>query len=147
VTRAAGAAPLARAVLAALVVASVAAFFYAGVLKRETPLLIWPNPGIDAFAPAGGSTLDRAAHFRLKASVGDVLDVRVLSSAGRLVAVLRSGVRVREYRHILLSWDGRTATGSLAPRGFYELAVHFRHAGRTVVAPGFLMHLEGRVAG
>jgi len=97
VTRAAGAAPLARAVLAALVVASVAAFFYAGVLKRETPLLIWPNPGIDAFAPAGGSTLDRAAHFRLKASVGDVLDVRVLSSAGRLVAGTSTGGTLYKY--------------------------------------------------
>jgi hypothetical protein len=143
VTRAGGAAPLARAVLAALVVASVAAFFYAGVLKRETPLLLKPYPGTDGFQPAGGSTLNRAAHFHVRASVGDVLDVRVLTTGGRLVAVLRTGLRVREYRTIRLSWDGRTSSGSLAPPGFYELQVHFLHAARTVVAPGFLMHLEG----
>ena len=104
------AATLAGAVFAVLVLASVAALFYAQVLKREAPLLLKPQ-GTDTFEPAGnGREHPHEAHFDVRTSVDDVLDVSVVSVGGRQVAVIRTGLPIRRYQHQALSWNGRTET-------------------------------------
>ena len=140
------AATLARVVLALLVVASVAALFYAQALKHEAPLVSPVKGGIDTFQPGGtgGHGLLRQAHFRVRTSVDDVLDISVITTAERLVAVLRTGLRVRHYRETPpLHWDGRTSAGVLAAPGTYLVAVRFRHAGQTVTVPSFQLLLKG----
>jgi hypothetical protein len=140
------AATLARVVLALLVVASVAALFYAQALKHEAPLVSPVKGGIDTFQPGGtgGHGLLRQAHFRVRTSVDDVLDISVITTAERLVAVLRTGLHVRHYRETPpLHWDGRTSAGVLAAPGTYLVAVRFRHAGQTVTVPSFQLLLKG----
>ena len=142
--RAARAATLARAALAALVAASVAALFIAQALKREAPLIKRPHSYTDIFQPSGtGRPFDRAAHFTVQATVGDVLEVSVLTLSGRAVDVIATGLRVHEYRSVLLSWAGTTSSGTRAAPALYELRVHFEHAGRTVIVPGFRLWLKG----
>lgn len=142
--RAAGAATLACVVLAVLVAASVGAFFYAQALKREDPLVKRPRAYTDTFQPSGNQRrFDRDAHFDLRTSVGDVLEISVLTLSGRPVDVIETALRVREYVSVLLHWDGRTSAGTAAAPGLYELAVRFQHAGQTVIVPGFRLRLEG----
>ena len=132
------AATLASAVFAVLVLASIAALFYAQVLKREAPLLLKPQGWIDTFQPGGnGRQRPREAHFAVRTSVDDVLDVSVVTGGGRRGAVIRTGLPIRRYQHRALSWNGRTSGGTAAPPGVYRLAVRFERAGQTVIAPGF----------
>jgi hypothetical protein len=142
--RALRAATLARAALGLLVAASVAAFFYAQALKREDPLLKRPKSYTDTFQPSGARhRLHRAAHFDVRASVADVLDISVVTPSGRHVDVIANGLHVREYRSVPLHWDGRTTAGTPAPPGLYELQVRFELAGQTLIAPGFRLLLKG----
>jgi hypothetical protein len=144
--RAPRAATLARAALAVLVAASVGAFFIAQELKREAPLLKRPGSYTDPFQPAGdGHPFDRAAHFDVRTTVGDSLDVAVLTLSGRVVDVIATHLAVHEWRSVLLSWDGTTGAGTPAPAGLYELSVRLERAGQTVIVPGFRLALKGPV--
>jgi len=135
--RAPRAATLARAALAVLVAASVGAFFIAQALKR-------PHSYTDSFQPSGdGHPFDRAAHFDVRATVGDSLDVSVLTLSGRVIDVIATHLVVHEYRSVPLSWGGRTSAGTPAPAGLYELRVRFERAGQTVIVPGFRLALKG----
>lgn len=132
---------LARAAFAALVAAGVAALFIAQALKREIPLVNEHSPSL-AFPTPGASD----AHFHLKISLVDVVDVSVLSaSSERLVKVIAVHRRVREYRQFELQWDGTTTAGTPAPPGEYVVQVHFEHAGRTAIVPNFELTLRPRL--
>lgn len=139
--RAVRAATLARAALAALVAASVAALFIAQALKREAPL-INGHGGVTRFRPGGPGVTE--AHFHLRLSVGDVVDVCVLNGRSQAVVnVVASHRRVREYKEFELIWNGTTTTGAPAPPGRYLVEVRLEHAGRTVIVPGFQLVVEG----
>jgi hypothetical protein len=139
------AATLARIVVALLVVGSVAALFYAQALKREPPLLLRPGGGHDVFQPSGpGTRPPRHAHFDVRTSVDDVLDVSIVTPAHRRIAVVATALPVHKYKHVGLAWNGQTAAGTAAPPGTYLLAVGFREAGQTVIAPNFRLVLKGR---
>lgn len=135
------AAILARAAFAALVAGSVAAVFIAQALKREIPLinehsrsLAFPGPG------------HRDAHFRLKVTLDDVLDISILpANGGRVVKVIATHLRKREYRKFDLTWNGTTTAGTPAPPGEYVVQVRFEHAGRTVIVPNFVLTLRRHV--
>lgn len=142
--RAVRAATLARVALVLLVAASVYALFRDQELKREPPLLKRPKAYTDTFQPSGaGHPFDRAAHFDVRATVGDVLDIWVVTPAGRQVDAVATGLRVREYRSVRLHWDGTTTAGQAARPGVYELRIHFRRAGQTLIVPGFRLLLKG----
>jgi hypothetical protein len=138
------AAQLAVGTLALLVAASVAGLFFEQGLKHRPPLLKRPHAYTDVFQPSGtGHPLHRAAHFDVRATVGDRLDVSVVTPSGRQVAVVAAALRVREYRSASLHWNGRTSAGKLAAPGLYELRVHFERGGQTVIVPGFRLLLKG----
>lgn len=139
--RALRAATLSGAVLVLLVAASVYALFRDQELKREAPL-VNGHSATTRFHPQGPPP--RAAHFHLRLSVGDVVDVTVLAAAtDRAVDVIARSRRVREYRKFELVWNGRTAAGAPAPPGRYLVEVRLERAGRTVIVPGFALVLEG----
>jgi len=132
---------LARAAFALLVAAGVAALFIAQALKREIPLVNWHSRPL-AFPGPG----HRDAHFDLRTSLGDVVDVAILSASGeRLVKVIAVRKRVREYRKFRLDWNGTTTAGTPAPPGEYVVQVRFEHAGRTVIVPNFELTLRRRL--
>jgi hypothetical protein len=131
----------ARIVLGLLVLASVAALFYAQALKREDPL-VNGHGGVTRFRPGGPGVTE--AHFHLKLSVNDVVDVAVLTATSdRLVKWIARKRKVREYRQFELVWNGTTVAGTTAPPASYVVEVRLEHAGQTVVVPGFLLRLEG----
>ncbi len=142
--RAARAATLARVALALLVAASVGAFFISQGLKREAPLIDRPTSYTDRFQPSGtGHPFDRAAHFKVRTTIGDVLHISVLTLSGRRVDVVAAGLRVHEYRSVLLHWGGTTTAGAPAAPGLYELQIRFERAGQTLIVPGFRLLLKG----
>ncbi len=139
--RAPRAATLARAALTALVAAAVAALFIAQALKREAPL-VNGHGGVTTFRPGGPGVTE--AHFHLKLSVGDVVEVSVLNGRSQaLVKVVASHRRVREYKKFELIWNGTTTTGAPAPPGRYLVEVRLEDAGRTVIVPGFQLVVKG----
>ena len=134
------AAILARAAFAALVAASVAALFIAQALKREIPLVNWHGRSL-AFPGPG----HRDAHFDLRVTLVDILDVAILPANGdRVVKVIGAHLREREYRKFHLTWNGTTTAGTPAPPGEYVVQVRFERAGRTVIVPNFVLTLRGR---
>ena len=132
---------LARVVLALLVAATAAALFIAQALKREAPF-INGSGGFTSFRPGGPGVTE--AHFHLKLSVGDVVDVAVLNAhSDRLGKVIAHDRSVREYKKFKLVWGGTTASGATPPAGRYLVQVRLEHAGRTVIVPDFQLVVEG----
>ena len=137
---------LAAAVLAALVLATFLAIFFAQELKRRPALLAKPQGyGVISLQPVGTITLPHVhhyAHLNVKATVGDQrLTLLVVSErSGRVVWSV--SFRVHEYTTVHVPWDGRTSSGALAPPGYYRLRVRFQHPD-TTVDPALTLHLLG----
>jgi hypothetical protein len=129
--------PLARAAFAALVAASFLAFFYAQELKARDPLLKgWTHT--DVRFPRPGA---RFAHFHVKATVSGPLSASIVTArGGRTVDVIR--VVVHRYPHHEIVWDGRTSTGTSAPRGVYHVTVRVNGASAPVTLSGLTLTLQ-----
>jgi len=137
---------LAGGVLAALVLATFLAIFFAQELKRRPALLAEPQGyGVITLQPAGTITLRHVhhyAHLNVEATVGDQrLTLLVVSErTGRTVWSV--SFRVHEYRTVAISWRGTTSARAPAPPGYYRLRVRFQHPA-TTVDPGLTLHLLG----
>ncbi len=124
---------------AALVVATVAAFFVTQHLKSSTPLIAGlPKPSPSVISPEGrgcGGT-HRGTHvsFYLLHRADDVA-VYVVDPSGTIVRTLvssrhmRRGVRNPDGEFF---WDGRTDGGAVAADGTYYLRVVLLGQGRTI---------------
>jgi FlgD Ig-like domain len=133
---------LSIAAFAALVAATIAAFFVTQHLKVTTPLIngtprpvpavINPLHPVQCFGWTNGST---TISFYLQNRSDDV-DVYVVDAAsGEIVRTVASGRHMRKYkRHPdgVFHWDGRLADGRVAPDGTYYFRVALRSEGRTV---------------
>jgi len=126
------------AAFAALVAATVGAFFVTQHLKVSTPLIAgFPSPQPAAISPrqtgCGGKDRRTMVSFYLLHRADDV-DVYVIDSSGAIVATLASGrhmrIKVRKPDGVFY-WDGREDGGSLAPDGTYYIRVALIHQGRT----------------
>ena len=135
------------AAFAALVVATVAAFFITQHLKVTTPLIAgFPRPFPAAINPLDGVTCYDPAtrkdvnHRFMTISFyllhqSDEVNVYVVDPAGRIVATLATDRYMQGGAHPLRTafvWDGREQTGSVAPDGRYYLRVLLLHQNRTV---------------
>jgi hypothetical protein len=132
---------------AALVVATVAAFFITQHLKVSTPLLAgFPRPvpaainpvgGTNCYDPALGKTLDyrqmSISFYLLNQS--DSVDVWVVDAHGRIVATLARGRFMPGGSHPVRKqfvWKGIENNGALAPDGVYYVRVRLVRQARTV---------------
>jgi hypothetical protein len=129
-------------VLAALVAATVAAFFIAQHLKSTTPIIAGdPHPSPSAIAP--GSTACGGKYKRMLISFyllhrADDVDVFVVDSSGAIVRTLATGRHMR--RGVRnpdgdFGWNGREDNGTLAPDGAYHVKVVLIHQNRTYTIP------------
>ncbi len=137
------------AAFAALVVATVAAFFVTQHLKVSNPLINGsPRPDPAVFDPVAGRVCVDAAGERVSfrrtrvsfylQSRNDSVIVSVVNSAGNLVATLASGRSMRVDKRSAFTWNGREgahSNGPYAPDGIYYLQVALIHAGRTFQLP------------
>ncbi len=123
---------------AALVAATVAAFFVTQHLKVSTPLIAGfpsPQPAVISPRQAGCRGFYRRTmiSFYLLNRADDV-DVYIVDSGGAIVATLASGrhmrIKVRKPDGVFY-WDGREDGGSFAPPGKYYIRVALIHQGRT----------------
>jgi hypothetical protein len=132
---------------AALVIATVAAFFITQHLKVSTPLIagfprpyppaINPRSGITCYDPGTGKQIDHRvmsiSFYLLHHS--DNVDVWVVDPSGRVVATLATnrfmpgGSRPVRTQFV---WNGREPNGLFAPDGRYYVEVRLIHQGRTV---------------
>jgi hypothetical protein len=132
---------------AALVMATVAAFFITQHLKVATPLLAGtPAPFPAAINPVSGVTCYQPGihkyvdHRQMLISFyllnrSDTVDVYVVDGAGKVVATLASGLYMQGGGHPVRSqfvWNGRKTGGQVAPDGRYYIRVHLTRQRRTV---------------
>ena len=133
---------LATGAFAALVVATIAAFFVTQHLKVTNPLiqgLPRPVPGvIDPVhgVPCGMYDSGSATISFYLQSRSDDVDVYVVDAdSGSIVRTVASGRHMRKNVRIpdgVFHWDGRLADGRVAPDGTYYFRVALLHEGRTV---------------
>jgi FlgD Ig-like domain len=126
---------------AALVLATVAAFFVVQHLKVTTPLIAgFPAPYPSVINPVNGTTCKGVDHRVMRVSFylqhrSDDVDVYIVDSTGQIVRTIASGRHMR--RGVRnpdgdFVWDGREDNGSFAPDGQYYIKVALINQGRTV---------------
>ena len=130
---------------AALVAATIAAFFITQHLKVSTPLIGgFPKPVPADINPLNGTVCGGVDHRRMRMSFylqhrSDDVDVYVVDQSGTIVRTLASGVHMQGGAHPvrnLFVWNGREDSGRLAPNGIYYVRVALIHQGRTVTISG-----------
>lgn len=117
-------------VFAALVVATVGAFFVTTRLKRSTPV-IESLTFSRHFSPNGDGRSDVVV-FALRLRRTDNVTVAIVTRDGTNVRTLAEDLSVRRGRRYRFRWDGRTAAGRVAPDGEYLVRVSLRSQGRVV---------------
>jgi hypothetical protein len=130
------------AAFVALAVATVAAFFVTQHLKVATPLLAGaPAPHPAQINPVDGQICKGLSHRRMFVSFyllnrSDDVDVDVENASGTAIDTLASGVHMVGGNNPVrrgFSWNGRTASGAVAPDGIYYIRVFLIHQGRSVL--------------
>jgi len=120
-----------QCVFAALVLSTFAAFFVTTKLKRS-PQLVEQVSFRRHFSPNGDGRLDvEKIAFSLRRS--DDTSVAIVTRDDETVAVLADDVRLKKGRHRFV-WNGRDASGRVAPDGEYRVRVRLRHQGRSIVS-------------
>jgi hypothetical protein len=125
-----------------LAVATIGAFFVTQHLKVSTPLLDgFPAPSPAAINPVDGQVCKGVSHRRMRVSFyllnrSDDVDVYIVDENGTIVDTLASGVHMTGGAHPVrrgFVWNGRTASGPVAPDGTYDIRVSLIHQGRSVL--------------
>ena len=120
------------AVFAALVMATIAAFFVTTRLKRSAPV-ISQLTFTRHFSPNGDGHRDVALlGFRLRRS--DDVTLSIVTRDGDEVRALASDRPLKKGRRYRFRWDGRTDSGAVARDGEYHVRVNLRRQGRTVTS-------------
>lgn len=119
---------LARLAFAALVVATLGAFFVTQRLK-QTPRLVQTLSVTETFSP---QVAFRRAGIRIRLKRTDDASVSILDEDGDVVRRLARNRRMRGGAPVQLLWDGRDAAGRVVPDGPYRVRVGLRRQGRSV---------------
>jgi hypothetical protein len=135
------AARLSVAAFAALVVATVGAFFVTQHLKVTTPVIAGmshPQP----FSPGTCQPTTHISFYLLHRS--DDVSVYVTDANGTIVRQLVSGLFMRSRPPIRRAflWNGREDNGSLAPDGTYYFRVGLARQGRSIDLTGYPIVLK-----
>ncbi len=116
-------------VFAALVIASLAAFFLAQRLKH-IPTAVQELKFDAAFYPqGGGAPASEPIFFEIERD--DLVTVRIVNAKGATVATLAREHKLDAYSPYTLHWSGRRGSpghfGALAPRGEYRVLILLAH--------------------
>src|SRR3712207_2928691 len=123
--------PLVRAAFAALVLATIAAFFVTQQLKSEFPLVIRFAAGPADISPNGDGFRDTAVvGFDLSEPAG--VTFAIIDPEGREVRRLVDGKRLAGDEKHRFIWNGRDEDGRVVPDGDYTMRVVRRDEGRVI---------------
>jgi hypothetical protein len=117
-------------VFAALVVATVGAFFVTTRLKRSAPVIERLTFNRH-FSPNGDGRFDYV-QFALRLRHTDDATISIVTRDGGRVRTIVENLRVHKARRYRFRWDGRTASGAIAGDGEYHVRVSLRRQGRVV---------------
>jgi N,N-dimethylformamidase beta subunit-like, C-terminal len=123
----------ARAVFAALVLATLGAFVVTQKLKSAPPLVVRPHIS-SVFSPAPDARV-RQARISFWIVHDDEVTVSIVDESGRIVRTLLDGGHVPARVRLTRFWNGRTASGAVASDGRYRVRVALIHQGRTIDLP------------
>ena len=118
--------------LVALLVATAAAFAITERLKL-TKSAISGTKVSRSFSPNCGCARNHA-NVRIVLRRADTLNVEIVDSSRREVAILAGGLRFRR-GEAKFRWDGRTDAGRIAPDGAYRVKIHLARQHQTIVLP------------
>jgi hypothetical protein len=119
-------------VFAALVLATIGAFFVTTRLKRSAPV-IESLTFNRHFSPNGDGRADIVI-FAIRLRRTDEVTVSIVTRDGSKVRTLADDLTVHQGRRYRFRWDGRTAAGRVAPDGEYHVRVGLRRQGRVVTS-------------
>ena len=128
----------ATVIVGVLIAAAAVAFLRAEQLKLERSPIAGPSiqKHFSATCTAGTRHCNpshRAAlSFRLRRPA--TIALAIVDSSGHVVRRL-AGPTAEPAGQVRASWDGRTASGQLAPDGDYRLRIELRSLGRTITIP------------
>lgn len=157
-TRSANSRLIGRAIFAALIVATVAAFFISQHLKVTTPFISGiSGPTPPAINPISGPAACRDPATGRRVSErsttvsfyvvhhADDINVYVVDQSGGMVRTIARGVSMHKskaptpdaFRAVTkyFSWNGRNEAGRLVAPGTYFFRVHLVHQQRTIELP------------
>jgi hypothetical protein len=159
---------LSRIGFAAVALACIGALFATQQIKEKPPLVNSnvesTGPQLDPLSP---DKADRAVLFSFVLSYTDHVSVTIVAEpSGRFVAVPEvvagtnlhpahggngqlldaRALRMRSYSRPVFRWNGRTASGALAPRGGYAVKLHMDKLDRTLLVPGISFQVVGTKA-
>lgn len=122
----------ARAVFAALLLATFGAFFVTQRLKNE-PRVVRTLSLTNLFSPNGDKRREEATiRFRLESRSDDV-SVTIIDSADDTVRRLVRERHVPAERKLRFTWDGRDDAGRVVPDGSYRVRIGLRKQGRSAI--------------
>ncbi|MCW3010445.1 MAG: hypothetical protein JWO90_849 [Solirubrobacterales bacterium] len=121
---------LARAVFAALVVATFGAFFVAQRLKNEPTVVQQFKRSEPYLSPNKDGRFETVA-FNFKLKKADDVRLDVVDADGDAVRALAAG-RIPAYTPRRFVWDGRDDRGRRVPDGTYRLRITLRDEGRAI---------------
>lgn len=136
----------AAVVFALLVLATLGAFAYAQLAKRDplvldkvsfvgVPRLHPKAPPVRSFTPNGDCRYDEI-RIRFRTTQSHEATVQIVKPGGRVVVTLARDRFLKRYSSHTFYWDGRQRGGGTARHGRYKLRV--RLDGRTLVTPGVI---------
>jgi hypothetical protein len=123
--------PLLRAAFAALLIATVAAFFVAQQLKGESPLVLRFAAEPNAISPNGDDARDRTV-VGFDLSRRAKVSFSILDSDGDEVRRLVDSRVLRGDHKYRFTWDGRDSSGHVVPDGTYHMRLIRRDEGRVI---------------
>jgi hypothetical protein len=123
--------PLLRAAFAALLIATVAAFFVAQQLKGESPLVIRFAADPDAISPNGDEARDRTV-VGFDLSRRAKVSFSILDSDGDEVRRLVDNRLLPGDHKYRFTWNGRDSSGHVVPDGTYHMRLIRRDEGRVI---------------
>jgi hypothetical protein len=119
-------------VFAALVVATVGAFFVTTRLKRAAPVIERLTFNRH-FSPNRDGRFDYV-QFALRLRHTDDATISIVTRDGGKIRTLVENLTVHRGRRYRFRWDGRTGGGRVAPDGEYHVRVSLRRQGRVVTS-------------
>ncbi len=124
---------LARAVFAALVVATFGAFFLAQRLKNEPTVVQQFKRSAPYLSPNRDGRFETVA-FNFKLKQADRVRLDVIDDGGEPVREL-AALRIPAYAPRRFVWNGRDDAGRRVPDGTYRLRITLSDEGRAIVPP------------
>jgi len=122
----------AAVVFAAHVVATVGAFFVTTRLKRSAPVVERLTFNRH-FSPNGDGRFD-FVEFGLQLRHTDDATISIVTRDGTRVRTIAENLTLDHGRRYHFRWDGRAASGRVAPDGEYHVRVSLRRQGRVVTS-------------